>query len=226
MSSVREYIDEHNLKHKCKYCDQPISLVDRPSVACYASSKKIPLFCNKSCHGKYLAQCFFTPGEKHVAYKNGSSQGYNWRHTQRSTALLKNECNHCGITVNLVTHYKDGNPRNNPRDGSNWERLCRSCLSKELWKGRKLSPEERLKRKEWYRRKHTVQIPDGFITTPELIKHIKLSRERIRQLRNNGRIRYATVGKRTYIYNIQHLIEDKWLDSHSGEARDPGGQPR
>jgi len=24
-------------------------------------------------------------------------------------------------------HHKDGNPRNNPKDGSNWENLCIYC---------------------------------------------------------------------------------------------------
>ena len=27
----------------------------------------------------------------------------------------------------LTVHHKDGNPRNNPADGSNWENLCVYC---------------------------------------------------------------------------------------------------
>ena len=27
----------------------------------------------------------------------------------------------------LTVHHKDGNPRNNPADGSNWENLCGYC---------------------------------------------------------------------------------------------------
>jgi predicted amidophosphoribosyltransferase len=27
----------------------------------------------------------------------------------------------------LTVHHKDGNPRNNPPDGSNWENLCLYC---------------------------------------------------------------------------------------------------
>ena len=27
----------------------------------------------------------------------------------------------------LTVHHKDGNPRNNPEDGSNWENLCVYC---------------------------------------------------------------------------------------------------
>lgn len=27
----------------------------------------------------------------------------------------------------LTVHHKDGNPRNNPTDGSNWENLCVYC---------------------------------------------------------------------------------------------------
>ncbi len=27
----------------------------------------------------------------------------------------------------LTVHHKDGNPQNNPQDGSNWENLCVYC---------------------------------------------------------------------------------------------------
>ena len=31
----------------------------------------------------------------------------------------------------LTVHHKDGNPMNNPRDGSNWENLCVYCHDNE-----------------------------------------------------------------------------------------------
>ena len=31
----------------------------------------------------------------------------------------------------LTVHHKDGNPRNNPPDGSNWELLCLYCHENE-----------------------------------------------------------------------------------------------
>ena len=36
----------------------------------------------------------------------------------------------------LTVHHKDGNPRNNPPDGSNWENLCVYCHEDEHTRGR------------------------------------------------------------------------------------------
>lgn len=35
----------------------------------------------------------------------------------------------------LTVHHKDGNPRNNPPDGSNWENLCIYCHDDEHGRG-------------------------------------------------------------------------------------------
>jgi 5-methylcytosine-specific restriction endonuclease McrA len=35
----------------------------------------------------------------------------------------------------LTVHHKDGNPRNNPQDGSNWENLCIYCHEDEHSRG-------------------------------------------------------------------------------------------
>ncbi len=35
----------------------------------------------------------------------------------------------------LTVHHKDGNPRNNPVDGSNWENLCVYCHDDEHGRG-------------------------------------------------------------------------------------------
>ena len=35
----------------------------------------------------------------------------------------------------LTVHHKDGNPRNNPIDGSNWENLCVYCHDDEHGRG-------------------------------------------------------------------------------------------
>ena len=50
-------------------------------------------------------------------------------------------CAKCGkefdhANRNLLTvHHKDGNPRNNPSDGSNWENLCIYCHDDEHSRG-------------------------------------------------------------------------------------------
>jgi hypothetical protein len=36
----------------------------------------------------------------------------------------------------LTVHHRDGNPRNNPPDGSNWENLCVYCHDDEHSRGR------------------------------------------------------------------------------------------
>jgi D-tyrosyl-tRNA(Tyr) deacylase len=36
----------------------------------------------------------------------------------------------------LTVHHKDGNPANNPTDGSNWENLCIYCHEDEHSRGR------------------------------------------------------------------------------------------
>ena len=57
------------------------------------------------------------------------SQGYR----ERSLALHGWICAKCARefeaeTLHLLTvHHKDGNHRNNPPDGSNWENLCVYC---------------------------------------------------------------------------------------------------
>lgn len=35
----------------------------------------------------------------------------------------------------LTVHHRDGNPRNNPPDGSNWENLCTHCHDDEHSRG-------------------------------------------------------------------------------------------
>ena len=50
-------------------------------------------------------------------------------------------CAKCGREFNrknrqlLTVHHKDGNPRNNPQDGSNWENLCVYCHEDEHSRG-------------------------------------------------------------------------------------------
>lgn len=50
-------------------------------------------------------------------------------------------CAKCGrefdqANINLLTvHHKDGNHKNNPADGSNWENLCNHCHDDEHSRG-------------------------------------------------------------------------------------------
>jgi hypothetical protein len=54
-------------------------------------------------------------------------------HRERSLKIHGLICAKCGREFNykdrhlLTVHHKDGNHRNNPPDGSNWENLCVYC---------------------------------------------------------------------------------------------------
>jgi hypothetical protein len=59
------------------------------------------------------------------------AQESNYR--ERSLKIHGMVCAKCGREFThknrqlLTVHHKDGNPRNNPPDGSNWENLCLYC---------------------------------------------------------------------------------------------------
>jgi hypothetical protein len=60
---------------------------------------------------------------------------------ERSLKLHGLVCAKCGREFEekdrrlLTVHHKDGNPKNNPSDGSNWENLCIYCHDDEHSRG-------------------------------------------------------------------------------------------
>jgi 5-methylcytosine-specific restriction endonuclease McrA len=149
---------------------------------------------------------FFNKGEEHPSYKNGNGRGYNYTLCHPlSIKLLGNNCQICGTAERVITHHKDSNPRNNPLNGSNWQRLCNSCHKKLHWEPKKRFKNakeasrfhyslQKFKRKTlienaMYKKFGTRQ----FITTKVLSQRLSLSRERIRQYRNRDRLDYVKV---------------------------------
>ena len=69
--------------------------------------------------------------------KDASAGNYRERSLRRHGLI----CAKCGREFNyknrrlLTVHHKDGNPRNNPADGSNWENLCLYCHEDEHSRG-------------------------------------------------------------------------------------------
>jgi 5-methylcytosine-specific restriction endonuclease McrA len=67
------------------------------------------------------------------------SSGSNYR--EQSLKIHGLICAKCGREFDhknrrlLTVHHKDGNPRNNPSDGSNWENLCVYCHEDEHSRG-------------------------------------------------------------------------------------------
>lgn len=68
---------------------------------------------------------------------DASGRGYR----EQSLSIHGLICAKCGREFgpkdrHLITvHHKDGNPRNNPPDGSNWENLCVYCHEDEHGRG-------------------------------------------------------------------------------------------
>ena len=71
--------------------------------------------------------------------KKTSSQASDYR--ERSLKIHGLICAKCAREFDykdrhlLTVHHKDGNPRNNPPDGSNWENLCIYCHEDEHSRG-------------------------------------------------------------------------------------------
>lgn len=71
--------------------------------------------------------------------KEGGPSALNYR--ERSLKIHGLICAKCGREFELknrhllTVHHKDGNPRNNPPDGSNWENLCIYCHDDEHSRG-------------------------------------------------------------------------------------------
>lgn len=88
-------------------------------------------YCSLECHGVAKAKILnekklsaFKPGKESIRWKNGSSRYY---YIPASIKIHGNSCQKCGSRKNMVTHHIDGNRKNNPEDGSNWQRLCSRC---------------------------------------------------------------------------------------------------
>lgn len=71
--------------------------------------------------------------------KEGAASVSNYR--EQSLKIHDLICAKCGREFDfkdrklLTVHHKDGNPRNNPADGSNWENLCVYCHDDEHARG-------------------------------------------------------------------------------------------
>ena len=153
---------------------------------------------------------FYNIGKKHPAYVNGSGKGYNYKHVLRSIELLGITCSTCNSSHDIYTHHKDHNSFNNPLDGSNWKRLCRSCHAKLHWKPKRKYKTEKdyqiaqVQRKRDKKRALIISAFSAkfgskeFLRTSDLCKLLKVCKERIRQKRNEGCFRYVKIGGNYY----------------------------
>lgn len=64
-------------------------------------------------------------GERRESYREQSLRVHGWICARCAREFEASE-------LHLLTvHHKDGNPNNNPPDGSNWENLCAYCHEEE-----------------------------------------------------------------------------------------------
>ena len=83
------------------------------------------------------------PADAEAAYRQAVAETRQRRlgYRERSLALHGWICAKCArefdrATLHLLTvHHKDGNHRNHPADGSNWENLCVDCHEAEHSRG-------------------------------------------------------------------------------------------
>lgn len=65
--------------------------------------------------------------------RNERKREHGFDYRQAALSILPHVCARCGREFEgknlslLTVHHKDSNHLNNPRDGSNWELLCRYC---------------------------------------------------------------------------------------------------
>jgi hypothetical protein len=73
------------------------------------------------------------PVDEVVREIKGTQPSSGEEYRERSLAIHGLICGRCGRDFDaahrhlLTVHHKDGNHRNNPPDGSNWENLCAYC---------------------------------------------------------------------------------------------------
>ena len=210
MANYEKYFQQHHLVHSCKFCNKKISLQHwhKTTLSSCFSQKTIPQFCNHFCRGKHFGIRLFVRGKKHPAYTTGTGRGYNGKERRAIFQILELRC-HCASTQRLELHHKDKNPRNNSLD--NLQILCKSCHSTLHWKDRKKFPtkreywqdyhkQQRLKKIAYYKSEFKkVFGTDKFYTANDICHKRCISRERVRQLRRIGRLKYTKIGGR-YLY--------------------------
>ncbi len=81
-------------------------------------------------------------GDEIVAEARRAAQARRQTYREQSLALYGWICARCAREFDesnlhlLTVHHRDGNYRNNPPDGSNWENLCVDCHEAEHSRGR------------------------------------------------------------------------------------------
>lgn len=118
-----------------------------------------------------------------------------------------------------MLHHKNGDALCNPEDGSNWEFLCCSCHKLLHIYGRIPTREELIELRKTTMRKSSLlikdrmerraikrNIPPGYITTNRVVRILNVSKERVRQLRNAGKIEFVKM-RGAYLHFEKSVID-------------------
>ena len=84
----------------------------------YPYKKNTAKYCSHKCFGEWRSKNL--RGEKNPCWKGGITCKGQWI-IRESIKLLGHNCQLCNASINVHTHHKDGNHKNNPLDGSNWQ---------------------------------------------------------------------------------------------------------
>ncbi len=107
------------IKFICKFCNK-----DFTKTQAYLKWNTPVYFCSRKCYKqgiKYIRDC---GGSKNPSWKGGTSPVWILKESIRIHGY---NCQKCNSDKRIDTHHIDKNPKNNPPDGSNWQRLCRKC---------------------------------------------------------------------------------------------------
>lgn len=138
------------------------------------------------------------------------SIGYDARKSRRIKKALGGVCSRCGSEKKVWVIHVDKDPHN--YELGNCRLLCCTCVNKQTgvfrrkWESRqarekaiteKLREERIAKRKEIFKEKFGTQ---KYYTASQLASKMGVTRQRIHQLKNEGRIPCVKVSQRLYLF--------------------------
>jgi len=131
-------------------------------------------------------------------------KGHDWITKKRGIELFGKACQKCGSKRYVYTSFIDGDPKNHKDE--NLRRVCASCRRREWWAPRKETIHRRRElflKTEAFEKNRPIPVGWGFYRDVKSI--LGISRERTRQLKNQGRVQFQKLYNNKFIYNLNAL---------------------
>jgi hypothetical protein len=123
---VQNNISKHgNVTLKCGTCDKEF----KRNSSKLSGSKSGIYFCSRSCKDKAHSLDSKCPEVWPDNWGSPKSKEKSRRYIRDTPAPACSDCKEQRRYM-LTVHHIDGNPKNNPSDGSNWEIVCENCHAK------------------------------------------------------------------------------------------------